>query len=48
MTQPQWPKEELGLIEVECEQCGCPLFVHTERDENGNPWWCNNCVEDGT
>jgi predicted RNA-binding Zn-ribbon protein involved in translation (DUF1610 family) len=32
-----------GLIEVECEECGCPLFVPTERDENGNPWWCDNC-----
>jgi hypothetical protein len=36
------------MIEVECEECGCPLFVHTERDENGNSWWCDNCALAGT
>jgi predicted RNA-binding Zn-ribbon protein involved in translation (DUF1610 family) len=36
------------MIEVECPECGCPLFVREEHDENGNAWWCDNCALDGT
>lgn len=34
-------------IEVACEECGCALFVHAERDGNGNPWWCDTCALEG-
>jgi hypothetical protein len=33
------------LIEIWCPECGVGLAAESEFDENGEAWWCNNCVE---